>query len=68
MLVVEEATLPNEDALLAQKRAFNANEFVWQHGMTPPLRHVRKRRFRKRLNRQVRRHSLALVWWCLTIL
>ncbi|CCA69770.1 related to TAF7-TFIID subunit (TBP-associated factor), 67 kD [Serendipita indica DSM 11827] len=53
MLVVDEATLPNEDALLAQKRAFNANEFVWPHGMTPPLRHVRKRRFRKRLNRQV---------------
>lgn len=52
MLVVDEATLPNEDALLAQKRAFNANEFVWPHGMTPPLRHVRKRRFRKRLNRQ----------------
>lgn len=53
MLVVEDATLANEDALLSNKRAFNTNEFIWPHGVTPPLQHVRKRRFRKRLNRQV---------------
>ncbi|PVF98806.1 hypothetical protein CPB86DRAFT_784446 [Serendipita vermifera] len=52
MLVVEDTNLPSEEALLAHKKAFNANEFIWPHGMTPPLRHVRKRRFRKRLNRQ----------------
>lgn len=53
MLVVEDATLANEEALLSTKRAFNTNEFIWPHGVTPPLQHVRKRRFRKRLNRQV---------------
>lgn len=52
MLVVEDSTLPSEEALLAQKKAFKNDEFLYPHGMTPPLRHVRKRRFRKRLNRQ----------------
>jgi transcription initiation factor TFIID subunit 7 len=53
MLVVEDSTLATEDALLSNKKAFNANEFIWTHGITPPLQHVRKRRFRRRLNRQV---------------
>jgi transcription initiation factor TFIID subunit 7 len=52
MLVVEDTVLPSEEALQATKKAFNANEFVWPHGLTPPLQHVRRRRFRKRLNRQ----------------
>lgn len=51
MLVVEDTVIPSEEAL-PPKKAFNASEFIWPDGMTPPLRHVRKRRFRKRLNRQ----------------
>ncbi|KAJ7273328.1 TAFII55 protein conserved region-domain-containing protein [Mycena rebaudengoi] len=31
---------------------FNIEEFIWPHGITPPLHHVRKRRFRKRVNRR----------------
>ncbi|KAH9901365.1 TAFII55 protein conserved region-domain-containing protein [Cubamyces lactineus] len=50
MLVVEEK-IPNEEALANQK-SFNIDEFIWPHGITPPLKHVRKRRFRKRVNRR----------------
>lgn len=52
MLLVEEIPISNEETVTA-KKAFNANEFIYPHSLTPPLRHVRKRRFRKRLNRQV---------------
>lgn len=51
MLVVEEP-IPNEDTL--RNQALNVDEFIWPHGITPPLHHVRKRRFRKRINRRVR--------------
>lgn len=34
-------------------RSFNIEEYVYPHGLTPPLKHVRKRRFRKRVNRRV---------------
>ncbi|PSR75389.1 hypothetical protein PHLCEN_2v9147 [Hermanssonia centrifuga] len=50
MLVVEQP-IPGEDALANQK-SFNIDEFIWPHGITPPLHHVRKRRFRKRINRR----------------
>lgn len=50
MLVVENR-IPSEDALTNQ-RSFNIDEFIWPHGITPPLHHVRKRRFRKRVNRR----------------
>lgn len=52
MLLVDEAPISNEEAVTT-KKSFNANEFIYTHGLTPPLRHVRNRRFRKRLNRQV---------------
>lgn len=51
MLVVENP-IESEDALTNQKN-FNVDEFIWPHGLTPPLHHVRKRRFRKRVNRRV---------------
>ncbi len=51
MLVVENR-IENEDAA-ANQRSFNIEEFIWPHGITPPLHHVRKRRFRKRINRRV---------------
>ncbi|GBE82191.1 TAFII55 protein conserved region-domain-containing protein [Sparassis latifolia] len=50
MLVVQDR-IENEDALTNQK-SFNIDEFIWPHGITPPLHHVRKRRFRKRVNRR----------------
>ncbi|OSD01535.1 hypothetical protein PYCCODRAFT_1425779 [Trametes coccinea BRFM310] len=51
MLVVEDK-IPNEEALSNQQKSFNIDEFIWPHGITPPLKHVRKRRFRKRVNRR----------------
>lgn len=32
--------------------ALNVDDYIWPHGLTPPLRHVRKRRFRTRLSRR----------------
>lgn len=51
MLVVENK-ISSEDAAANQK-GFNVDEFIWPHGITPPLHHVRKRRFRKRVNKRV---------------
>ncbi|KDR73499.1 hypothetical protein GALMADRAFT_251208 [Galerina marginata CBS 339.88] len=50
MLVVDKK-IPSEDQLMKDK-SFNIDEFIWPHGLTPPLHHVRKRRFRKRVNRR----------------
>jgi transcription initiation factor TFIID subunit 7 len=50
MLLVENR-IPNEDAL-GHSKSFNIDDFIWPHGLTPPLRHVRKRRFRKRASRR----------------
>lgn len=51
MLVVGDK-IENDEQLVSQKN-FNIDEFIWPHGITPPLHHVRKRRFRKRVNRRV---------------
>ncbi|RPD66116.1 hypothetical protein L226DRAFT_530241 [Lentinus tigrinus ALCF2SS1-7] len=50
MLLVEDK-IPSEDAL-SNRGSFNIDEFIYPHGITPPLKHVRKRRFRKRVNRR----------------
>ncbi|KAK1232051.1 hypothetical protein PQX77_004810 [Marasmius sp. AFHP31] len=50
MLVVEDR-IENDEAM-AHPRGFNIEEFIWPHGITPPLHHVRKRRFRKRINKR----------------
>ena len=52
MLVVEHKLENNED-LPSTSRSFNINDFIWPHGITPPLKHVRKRRFRQRISRAV---------------
>lgn len=52
MLVVEDK-IESEDSL-SHSKAFRIDDFIWPHGLTPPLKHVRKRRFRKRVNRTVR--------------
>lgn len=49
MLVVDE---PIERESEITSTALNIDDYVWPHGMTPPLRHVRKRRFRKRISRR----------------
>ncbi|KAF5357901.1 hypothetical protein D9756_001417 [Leucocoprinus leucothites] len=50
MLVVE-GKIESDEKVGTQKN-FNIDEFIWPHGITPPLHHVRKRRFRKRVNRR----------------
>ncbi|KAG1756648.1 TAFII55 protein conserved region-domain-containing protein [Suillus paluster] len=50
MLVVENR-IPNEEAFTTTRNV-NVDEFIWPHGITPPLHHVRKRRFRKRVNKR----------------
>nr|GAT53342.1 transcription initiation factor TFIID 55 kDa subunit [Mycena chlorophos] len=50
MLVVDKKLTQEEVA--APQRSFNIEEFIWPHGLTPPLHHVRKRRFRKRVNKR----------------
>ncbi|KAF8892460.1 TAFII55 protein conserved region-domain-containing protein [Infundibulicybe gibba] len=50
MLVVDKKIENDEPS--SGHRNFNIDEFIWPHGITPPLHHVRKRRFRKRVNRR----------------
>ncbi|KAH0827033.1 TAFII55 protein conserved region-domain-containing protein [Lanmaoa asiatica] len=50
MLVIGDR-IQNEEAVTANRNV-NIDEFIWQHGITPPLHHVRKRRFRKRVNKR----------------
>lgn len=49
MLVVEN---PVRDENSISSAALNVDDYIWPHGITPPMRHVRKRRFRKRLSRR----------------
>ncbi|KAF9052906.1 TAFII55 protein conserved region-domain-containing protein [Panaeolus papilionaceus] len=49
MLVVDKM-IASEEQMMKEKGGFNIDEFIWPHGITPPLHHVRKRRFRKRVN------------------
>ncbi|TDL21566.1 hypothetical protein BD410DRAFT_724172 [Rickenella mellea] len=50
MLVLENRI--NAEDEMSNQKGFNIDEFIWPHGITPPLHHVRKRRFRKRVNRR----------------
>ncbi|THH07018.1 hypothetical protein EW145_g3675 [Phellinidium pouzarii] len=50
MLVVQDKI--DSEEVVANQKGFNLDEFIWPHGITPPLHHVRKRRFRKRLNKR----------------
>ncbi|KAG5634620.1 hypothetical protein H0H81_001368 [Sphagnurus paluster] len=50
MLTVEKKI--ENDEPFANHKNFNIEEFIWPHGITPPLHQVRKRRFRKRVNRR----------------
>ena len=50
MLVVDH---PIKDESTVTADPLKIDEYIWPHGITPPLRHVRKRRFRKRLSRRM---------------
>ncbi|KAL1741321.1 TAFII55 protein conserved region-domain-containing protein [Schizophyllum fasciatum] len=50
MLLVENPQPDSQEA--GSQKAFNMEEFIYPHGITPPLHHVRKRRFRHRVNRR----------------
>jgi len=49
MLVVDQQV---KDEASITAAALKVDDYIWPHGLTPPLRHVRKRRFRKRLSRR----------------
>lgn len=49
MLIVEK---PVQNDASVTSTPLNVDDYIWPHGITPPLRHVRKRRFRKRLSRR----------------
>jgi transcription initiation factor TFIID subunit 7 len=51
MLVVDKP-LRNQDETSITRDPLNVDDYIWPHGITPPLRHVRKRRFRKRISRR----------------
>lgn len=51
MLVVEDKI--ESEAVVGNQKSINIDEYIWPHGITPPLHHVRKRRFRKRVNKRV---------------
>lgn len=54
MLIVDEGEIEDEDSVTRDEgRAFNIEDYIYPHGITPPLKHVRKRRFRKRVNKRV---------------
>ena len=50
MLLVEQRISSEE--VVSNQKSFNIDDFIWPHGITPPLHHVRKRRFRRRVNRR----------------
>lgn len=51
MLLVEDEV--DDEAQVVSGRAFNIEDFIYPHGITAPLKHVRKRRFRRRVNKRV---------------
>ncbi|OAV96394.1 hypothetical protein PTTG_04031 [Puccinia triticina 1-1 BBBD Race 1] len=50
MILVEDTPITNESTVTQGN--FNIQDCIYPHGLTPPLHHVRKRRFRKRLNKR----------------
>ncbi|MBW0538330.1 hypothetical protein O181_078045 [Austropuccinia psidii MF-1] len=50
MLLVDDTPISDESTI--SQGNFNIEDFIYPHGLTPPLHHVRKRRFRKRLNKR----------------
>ena len=57
MLMVKEGDDPDEEEETKKKKKDHPNrvdkKYLWPHGYTPPLKNVRKRRFRKMLRKKV---------------
>ncbi len=53
MLLVEQK-VSSEEVVSAQK-SFNIDDFIWPHGITPPLHHARKRRPIESVEQEVER-------------
>lgn len=51
MLLVEHP-VASEQAAIASDKPFNIQDYIYPHGITPPMRDVRVRRFKPRLNKQ----------------
>ncbi|KAI9493420.1 TAFII55 protein conserved region-domain-containing protein [Zychaea mexicana] len=49
MLLVDDGTTPSEEA---NSRVSSSDPYMFQHGLTPPLKYVRRRRFRKKLSKR----------------
>jgi transcription initiation factor TFIID subunit 7 len=49
-MIVVEQPVNSESSITAAP--LKVDDYIWPHGITPPLRHVRKRRFRKRMSRK----------------
>src|SRR5260370_40651817 len=47
MLLVEQRISSEE--VVSNQKSFNIDDFIWPHGISPPLHHVRKRRLRRRV-------------------
>ena len=54
MLIVEDARPlpPDFDEKLAAQKSLDPDDYIWPHGVSPPFKHVRKRRFRRRIDRR----------------
>jgi len=50
MLIVEDKI--ESESVVGNQKSINIDEYIWPHGITPPMHHVRKRRFRKRVNKR----------------
>lgn len=51
MIVVDDKKETEDTS--SNHKTFHIDDFIWPHGITPPLKHVRQRRFRKRVNKNV---------------
>ena len=54
MLIVESQIQEDEQIFTENSKSSNVDEFEWPDGLTPPLKNVRKRRFRKRISAKVK--------------
>ncbi|CAI2162948.1 13825_t:CDS:2 [Funneliformis geosporum] len=63
MLIVESQISSQEDEQLftENSKSSNVDEFEWYDGLTPPLKNVRKKRFRKRISAKEAGNSNVLV-------
>ncbi|KAH8928342.1 hypothetical protein BT69DRAFT_1346653 [Atractiella rhizophila] len=55
MLILDADPIPEDNATNSRPEVhepFNIEDYVYPHGITPPMHHVRKRRFKKRVSKR----------------